>query len=401
MSDEPEANPLRLKRSTTSSQPSLPPETTTKEQPEEASSSPDRVRKRPSIGIDSTPKATPATDSAEKKTDPIAPSQDSAATPPAPSLKLRVGARPPAPVDPVNTPPPFDPATLPASVAATAPTQPEPDVVGTHSAPPLVPLPSLVPTAGNPSVNRPEVPAMGFGGSTLTPLSPLSPPSGLKPLAPLSTPSGLPVKPGLAASPATPLATPVVKAHHPRRDLLIFILLLVLLSAAAFWGYQKIYGSAETADAAASPAVSAPVATPPTPPPPAPAGQPAISPGAVVMDVGGTALTSEPVAGSATVAAGEDEIPPAAPSATTAYEAEAPQQVPAPQPSVRFRRYIETLRVSGVFQGATPRALINGRVVRVGEVLDAAAGIRFVGLDTTTRELILQETGGALLRAKY
>lgn len=401
MKDEPEATPLRLKRSTPSSTPSLPPDMEARETPEETTASQDRVRKRPSMSIDATIAATSTSENPETKPDPITPSHDSIATPPAPSLKLRVGARPPAPVDSVNTPPPFDPATRPASVAAPIPPQPEPEAVGTRSTPPLVPLPSLVPTTGNPSVSRPEVPAMGFGGSTLTPLSPLSPPSGLMPLPALATPAGLTVKPGLAASPMTPATTPSAKAHHPRRDLLIFTLLLVLLSAAAFWGYRKIYGSDEIANTAESSTVSAPVATTPAPPPPAPAGQPAISPGTVVMDVGGTALTSEPIAESSTIAAGPEETPPTAAAAPTADETETRQLVATAQPTMRFRRYIETLHVSGVFQGATPRALINGRVVRVGEVLDAAAGIRFVGLDTATRELILQETGGALLRAKY
>ncbi len=64
-------------------------------------------------------------------------------------------------------------------------------------------------------------------------------------------------------------------------------------------------------------------------------------------------------------------------------------------------RYAEGLNVSGVFQGTPARALVNGRLIREGDVVDPSLGIRFVGVDAETKHLVLEEASGAQVRVKY
>jgi hypothetical protein len=85
-------------------------------------------------------------------------------------------------------------------------------------------------------------------------------------------------------------------------------------------------------------------------------------------------------------------VPPPAPPATPAV---------APVPAPRFLRYAEALRVSGVFQGEPARALIDGRVVREGDVLEPGLGVVFHDVDVQTKHLILRDASGAEVRVKY
>ena len=72
-----------------------------------------------------------------------------------------------------------------------------------------------------------------------------------------------------------------------------------------------------------------------------------------------------------------------------------------PEPSARFVRFADALKVSGVFQGTPARALVDGRLVREGEMIDLALGIRFAGVDADTKYLILEDATTAQLRVKY
>ncbi len=74
---------------------------------------------------------------------------------------------------------------------------------------------------------------------------------------------------------------------------------------------------------------------------------------------------------------------------------------PPPAASPRFVRYAEGLSVSGVFQGSPARALVDGRLIRAGEVIEPRLGVSFVGVDAETKHLILQDSTGAQLRIKY
>lgn len=64
-----------------------------------------------------------------------------------------------------------------------------------------------------------------------------------------------------------------------------------------------------------------------------------------------------------------------------------------------FRTYIANLRVAGVAAGSNPKALINGRLVRPGETIDATLGITFEGLDG--KNLIFKDRSGATVLRRY
>jgi hypothetical protein len=101
-------------------------------------------------------------------------------------------------------------------------------------------------------------------------------------------------------------------------------------------------------------------------------------------------------------------IPTAAPSATSvaqtparpvAHEPE-PKKAP-PAPSAEFRTIIVNLRVNGVFQGAHPRALLNGRLMNAGEILDQTMMIRFTGIDAVHKQLLFEDGTGAQMQRHY
>ncbi len=70
-------------------------------------------------------------------------------------------------------------------------------------------------------------------------------------------------------------------------------------------------------------------------------------------------------------------------------------------PSAEFRALIVNLRVSGVFQGAHPRALLNGRLMNAGEILDQSMLIRFTGIDAVHKQLMFEDGTGAQMQRHY
>jgi len=81
-------------------------------------------------------------------------------------------------------------------------------------------------------------------------------------------------------------------------------------------------------------------------------------------------------------------------SATTTVEA-------APEASPEFRAFVVNARLSGVFQGNPARAVLNGRLIRAGEVVDAGLGITFDGLDSERRNLVFKDQAGATVARRY
>lgn len=73
----------------------------------------------------------------------------------------------------------------------------------------------------------------------------------------------------------------------------------------------------------------------------------------------------------------------------------------AAQPSPKFLRYAEGIRVAGVFQGTPARALIDGRLVREGEVVEPSLGIKFADIDPQAKQLVLEDAAGARVRVRY
>lgn len=78
-----------------------------------------------------------------------------------------------------------------------------------------------------------------------------------------------------------------------------------------------------------------------------------------------------------------------------------PVDAAAPVPSPRFVKWGQTLKVTGVFQGSPSRALIEGRLVRQGELIEPVLGVTFHGVDTERKNVILQDESGAQVRLKY
>jgi hypothetical protein len=72
-----------------------------------------------------------------------------------------------------------------------------------------------------------------------------------------------------------------------------------------------------------------------------------------------------------------------------------------PVPNPRFVRFADALRVSGVFQGSPARALVDGRLIRSGDVIEPNLGVTFVGVDPEAKQLILEDGSGARVRVKY
>lgn len=92
--------------------------------------------------------------------------------------------------------------------------------------------------------------------------------------------------------------------------------------------------------------------------------------------------------------------PSPSPAAAPALESNAPAALERADPgaSPEFRARIANLRLSGVFEGNPPRAMIDGRLVRAGEVIDERLGVRFDGLEPGARLRFRDATGAAVVR---
>ncbi len=96
-------------------------------------------------------------------------------------------------------------------------------------------------------------------------------------------------------------------------------------------------------------------------------------------------------------------VPPPAPTMTpvTPGLAASVQLEAGADASPEFRTFVANARVSGVFQGAPPRAMINGKLTRVGETTEAGLGVIFAGLDTEKKHLIFKDRSGAIIARRY
>ena len=163
---------------------------------------------------------------------------------------------------------------------------------------------------------------------------------------------------------------------------------------------------------------SLPVAAPPSPP----AGAPAVPPvertsvapllGALACVVGAAlfytqVLRPRRVAREAAAAAAASAPPanaalPGPPPGAPGPAADVPAVLERADPgaSPEFRARVLALRLSGVFEGEPARAMIDGRLVRAGEVIDERLGLRFDGLEPG-RRLRFRDASGAAVVRKY
>lgn len=75
--------------------------------------------------------------------------------------------------------------------------------------------------------------------------------------------------------------------------------------------------------------------------------------------------------------------------------------IPEPGAHPEVIRFVEEARVSGVSAGNPPRALINGRMVRGGALVEPKLGIVFLGLDPARRTLVFRSAAGDVVRLEY
>ncbi len=364
------------------------------------------VRKRPTLMADKIAHNEPK------------PAAEPAPEPPAP-IKLRMGSKQPPPsaakpgdglpddLFPAETGAPLVPLPGLPSPGATSPGRP--------AFPPLPPLPPLPPSGGG---ARPPgtVPIPTVGASGVAPLMPMPLTGGTRPPMPV-TPPALPT-------------VEKVKAPRAHRDLLIFLLIFVLLGAVGGGAYfyltrsggdpaETLAGVKETLGRVAElPGKAVDGAKESI------AGARAGEQDRVDSVLEGKETPDRTGVGSVTPAelearlkAQQPQAKPANSGADEAYsgvggsaggvktepatEAGAKPVAPPPVASARLVRYAEGLNVSGVFQGTPARALVNGRLIREGDVVDPSLGIRFVGVDAETKHLVLEEASGAQVRVKY
>ncbi len=69
--------------------------------------------------------------------------------------------------------------------------------------------------------------------------------------------------------------------------------------------------------------------------------------------------------------------------------------------SAAFRSFVTDAKVTGVYQGSPPRAFINGRLIRVGQMLDEGLAISFEGIDAENRMLNFVDRTGAKVSKRY
>ena len=66
-----------------------------------------------------------------------------------------------------------------------------------------------------------------------------------------------------------------------------------------------------------------------------------------------------------------------------------------------FRAYVANADIGGVFQGSPSRALINGRIIREGQVVDDTLGISFERIDAEKKIIFFKDATGAEVSRNY
>jgi hypothetical protein len=73
----------------------------------------------------------------------------------------------------------------------------------------------------------------------------------------------------------------------------------------------------------------------------------------------------------------------------------------APAASSAFRAFVASATIGGVFQGHPARALINGAIVREGQVVEEPLGISFERIDVDRKAIFFKDTSGAEVSKNY
>lgn len=94
-------------------------------------------------------------------------------------------------------------------------------------------------------------------------------------------------------------------------------------------------------------------------------------------------------------------VTPRAAVLTTPGDIAVNDEVAGPPPSAEFKAFVGRLRVNGVFQGEPGRALLNGRMVGVGEMADSQLGVRFTRIDPERKVLYFEDKAGSSMQRRY
>jgi hypothetical protein len=235
---------------------------------------------------------------------------------------------------------------------------------------PVAATPEPASAASNPA--EPGLPLLKEGSAPLVPIPGLGMAS-----APVAAwPAARPL---VARGPAAAAAA-APQAGGRFKKIIGMALLCGLLGAAGFLLFSEFVSPALNLRSAESGA-------------PQPVASQATVPEATVPAVVAPSQSPAPVIASAPAWADESEAGVGA--AAAAKPAEPAQASPA------FVSYVAQLRVSGVSLGASPRALINGRMVHLGDLLEPTLGIRLVAVDGAVRHLVFEDNAQARLTARY
>jgi hypothetical protein len=73
----------------------------------------------------------------------------------------------------------------------------------------------------------------------------------------------------------------------------------------------------------------------------------------------------------------------------------------APAASPAFRAFVAAASIGGVFQGTPSRALINGTIVREGQVVEGSLGVAFDRIDSVNKVIYFKDSTGATVSKNY
>ncbi len=120
---------------------------------------------------------------------------------------------------------------------------------------------------------------------------------------------------------------------------------------------------------------------------------------AASTDVSKTSIPA-PVSAPATSAV-EEPAPVVADVPATSVPAPAPAETVRPDPTPAFRSFVASMKIAGVFQGDNARAMINGKMYRLGETVDPKLGIVFRRLEPADKRIVFEDNRGALMSRRY
>lgn len=250
----------------------------------------------------------------------------------------------------------------------------------------------------------------------------------VKPPGPTRPPIAAPVPhmrapEGVEEEDIQPKAPPPKKFGKKKKRWVLPVIGVMVLGAAAFVVYKFFLAPPPPPP----PVVKKPAVSPATPVAPTPAA--ASHPSSNLIDAGQNAIAERRAKEQARVDAllnGQDvpdaraistpppsSLTPAPKPAPTQTTAQATTQISpglsvtsateltAGAASPAFRSFVANARISGVYQGAPPRAFINNTLYRAGDIVSPSLGIRFFGVNSEQKTITFRDESGAIVTRKY